>query len=63
MVSRKTLTFEVHYIVENLTHNRKIVAGPYYDRMEAYEASEKLEAKSPYRERVFEIMSHTLELE
>jgi hypothetical protein len=56
-------TFEVYYIVENLTRQNKIVAGPYYDHMEAYDASEKLEEKSRYRERVFKVMSHTLELE
>jgi hypothetical protein len=56
-------TFEVYYIVQNLTYHNKIVAGPYYDRIEAYEASEKLEEKSRYREPVFKVMSHTLELE
>lgn len=55
--------FEVYYIVQNLTYHHKIVAGPYYDRMDAYDASEKLEKKSPYREPVFKVMSHTIELE
>lgn len=58
-----TKTFEIYYIVQNLKYQNKIVAGPYYDRMEAYDASEKLEEKSPYREPVFQVMSHTLELE
>jgi hypothetical protein len=56
---------EVYYIVENLTYQNKIVAGPYYDRMEAIDVSEKLEKKSSYRypEPVFKVMSHLLELE
>ena len=54
---------EVYYIVQNLTYQNKIVAGPYYDRMEAYDVSEKLEKKSSYREPVFKVMSHLLELE
>jgi len=58
-----TKTFEVYYIVQDLKYQNKIVAGPYYVRQEAHDASEKLEKKSPYREPVFKVMSHTLELE
>lgn len=62
--------FEVYYVVQknksqigHFVFNHKIVAGPYYDRMEAREASDKLEEKNSHRECVFKIMSHTLNLE
>jgi len=51
---------EVYYIVQDLGYKKKIVAGPYYDRLEAYEVAVKLK-KSSYLE--FEVMIHTIDLE
>jgi len=56
-------TFEVYYIVEKCERQvDKIVAGPYYELPEVFDARRKLKNDCYRRDTFFEIMTHMLEL-
>ena len=55
-------SFEVYYVVQKDKEQRdKIVAGPYYELLEAFNASTKLEEDCPHSYS-FEVMTHILKL-
>jgi hypothetical protein len=56
-------TFEVYYIVEKCERQvDKIVAGPYYELLEVFDARRKLKNDCYHIDTFFEIMTHMLEL-
>jgi hypothetical protein len=56
-------TFEVYYIVKKCERQvDKIVGGPYYELLEAFDARRKLKNDCYRRDTSFEVMTHILEL-